>query len=155
MNGWLRWSEFSCNLHEYTWLVERMLADDCLIQTGQGKCLASHLLLIGSNEFVHVSDQIHGQWFSFTGHTSLTLSTNVRKIRQIRLSLFMLNRRLIFALLHFRLIWNKYVRLYGPHVHTTPYFCTAHPNIFIGQTWLNLGCPKFARTVWYGSVSSV
>ena len=68
-------------------------------------------------------------FFAFTlqlmpAHDSLTLSTHVHKLSQIKLHLFMLNRRPIFALLHFRLIRSKYGRWYGPPVRTSPYFCT-------------------------------
>ncbi|KAF3565313.1 hypothetical protein DY000_02014285 [Brassica cretica] len=59
-----------------------------------------------------------------SAHDSLALSTNVHKLLQRRSPLFLLNRRPIFALLHFGLIRNKYGRWYGPPVRTSPYFRT-------------------------------
>ncbi|KAF3503880.1 hypothetical protein F2Q69_00041925 [Brassica cretica] len=59
-----------------------------------------------------------------SAHDSLALSTNVHMLLQIRSPLFLLNRRPIFALLHFGLIRNKYGRWYGPPVRTSPYFRT-------------------------------
>ncbi|KAF3561895.1 hypothetical protein DY000_02014282 [Brassica cretica] len=51
-----------------------------------------------------------------SAHDRLALSTNVHKLLQLRSPLFLLNRRPIFALLHFGLIRNKYGRWYGPPV---------------------------------------
>ncbi|KAF3512729.1 hypothetical protein F2Q69_00006456 [Brassica cretica] len=45
-----------------------------------------------------------------SAHDSLTLYINVHKLLQLRSPLFLLSRRPIFALLHFRLIRNKYGR---------------------------------------------
>ncbi|KAF3606252.1 hypothetical protein DY000_02049188 [Brassica cretica] len=52
-----------------------------------------------------------------SAHDNLPLSTIVHKLLQLRSPLFLLNRRPIFALLHFGLIRNKYGRWYRPLVN--------------------------------------